>query len=390
MILEIEKLVKSIGRLDWAKYNSQTPLTNLSANLEKSKAEINNAFDAAKAAYITADYGTKLSDKKTQLKHFLKEKGLSPENIGEIAIATQKISSLEEQIKTFQQERVPFQEVYDRKDDILKAYKEAYSAYEVAFKTTASKLQTDLSHLKLDDPRTNISFHFKTDDQFLKNAIADFIKIHNSSKINLRADNIQSVLFGNDSISIADLVFDKSKIVEAVDNSQVADVHTQIIRELVSDSVFVEKLHIRIQQHHYDIKNIQVQTKLGEKLLQNTSFGERCGIVIAIALVAGTNPIVIDQPEDNLDGKYVSEVLVPLIRNQKQKRQIILVTRDANIAIGGDSELILILDKEDQGSVLLPASVENKTMRPKYIWILDGGEFAFKTREAKYCINKAI
>ena len=112
-------------------------------------------------------------------------------------------------------------------------------------------------------------------------------------------------------------------------------------------------------KHYFDNKNIQVQTKLGEKLLQNTSFGERCGIVIAITLVAGTNPIVIDQPEDNLDGKYISEVLVPLIRGQKQKRQIILITRDANIAIGADSELILILDKEERGSVLLPATIEN-------------------------------
>ena len=159
--------------------------------------------------------------------------------------------------------------------------------------------------------------------------------------------------------------------------------HTQIIMELIGDSAFVEKLYLRMQQSHFNI-NIRIQTKLGEKLLQNTSFGERCGIVIAIALVAGTNPIVIDQPEDNLDGKYISRVLVPLIRAQKQKRQIILITRDANITIGGHSELILILDKEDKGSVLLPSTIENNTIRPKYIWILDGGEIAFQKREQKY------
>jgi DNA repair protein SbcC/Rad50 len=144
-----------------------------------------------------------------------------------------------------------------------------------------------------------------------------------------------------------------------------------------------------MQKYHYDIQNIQVQTKLGEKLLQNTSFGERCGIVIAIVLVAGTNPIVIDQPEDNLDGKYVSKVLVPLIRGQKQKRQIILVTRDANIAIGGDSELILMLDKEGQDTKLLPATIENISMRPNYVWILDGGRRAFQKREEKYSFAKS-
>ena len=45
---------------------------------------------------------------------------------------------------------------------------------------------------------------------------------------------------------------------------------------------------------------------------------------MAIVLVAGTNPIVIDQPEDNLDGKYISKVLVPLIRAQKQNVKLYL------------------------------------------------------------------
>ena len=141
-------------------------------------------------------------------------------------------------------------------------------------------------------------------------------------------------------------------------------------------------------RYHYDIANIQVQAKLGEKLLQSTSFGERCGIVIVIILVAGTNPIVIDQPEDNLDGKFISNVLVPLIREQKKNRQIVLVTRDANLVIGSDSELIHILECDGNGKTsIFPATIENKKVRPKYIWILDGGEQAFKNREKKYSLN---
>jgi energy-coupling factor transporter ATP-binding protein EcfA2 len=388
--LEISTLIKSVSRLDWTKYDGQSVLTSLSAELEKKKTEIQASFETATKKHAVADYTTKLNDKKTQLKNFLKEKGLSPENIGEIATATQQIADLDEQIKILQQERIPHQETYDRKENTLQAHKEAYFSYKEVFESVANKLQSDLGNLKFDDEKANISFQFKINDQLLKDTIADFVKSCNTSKISLRADSIQSVLFGNDNIPLSDIISNQSKIVEAVNSSEVADAHTQIIRELIGDTTFVEKLHLRMQHYHFNIKNIQVQTKLGEKLLQNTSFGERCGIVIAIVLVAGTNPIVIDQPEDNLDGKYISKVLVPLIRAQKQKRQIILVTRDANIVIGGDSELILILDKEDWGSVLLPATIENKVVRPKYIWILDGGEIAFKAREAKYCIHKAM
>jgi len=383
--LEISTLIKSVSRLDWTKYEGQSVLISLSTELEKKKIELQATFETATKKYADANYTTKLTDKKTQLKIFLKEKGLSPENIGEIATATQQIAELDEQIKILQQERIPHKETYDHKENTLQTHRTTYSSYKEVFESVAKKLQSDLGNLKFDDEEANISFQFKTNDQLLKDTIVDFVKGYNTSKINLRADSIQSVLFGNESIPLSDIISNQSKIGEVVNSSEVADVHTQIIRELIGDPSFVEKIHLRMQQCYFNIKNIQVQTKLGEKLLQNTSFGERCGIVIAIVLVAGTNPIVIDQPEDNLDGKYISKVLVPLIRAQKQKRQIILVTRDANIVIGSDSELILILDKEALGSVLLPATIENKVFRPKYIWILDGGEIAFKAREAKYC-----
>jgi ABC-type enterochelin transport system ATPase subunit len=388
--LEISALIKSVGRLDWSKYEGQSVLTSLSADLQKRRGELQVFFDKAKKTYDDADYSTKLNDKKAQLKKFLKDKGLSPENIGEVAAATSQIADLEEEIKRLHQERICHQEAYDRKDVVLETYKVAYASYKKEFEAVSDKLQSSLDNLKFDDQQTNISFQLKTNDQLLKGLIAEFVKSNNPSRVSLRSDFIQNVIFGSTgSTGLYDMVLEKAKIVEIVNNSAVADVHTQIIQDLVNNPIFVEKLHLRIQRYHFDIGNIQIQTKLGEKLLQNTSFGERCGIVIAIVLVAGTNPIIIDQPEDNLDGKYVSMVLVPLIRGQKLKRQIVLVTRDANIAIGGDSELILILDKEEQGTALLPATIENRIARPKYIWILDGGERAFQKREEKYSIRKA-
>lgn len=388
IILEITTLIKSIGRLDWSKYGGQTALGNFSTGLQKGKDEIQTSFDNAKSKHEEANYTTKLNDKKVQLKKFLKDKGLSPESIGEVATATQQVANLEEEIKVLQQEKIPHQETYEQKEATLLAYKNAHSSYKVRFESVTNQLQEGLDNLKFDEYQGGISFHLRTNSELLKDEVADFIKSNNSSKVVLRANDIKSVIFNNESISLDDLIGDPSKIMEAVNSSKSADVHTQVIQELVNDPIFVEKLHLRMKKYHFDTKNIQVQTKLGEKLLQNTSFGERCGIVMAIALVAGTNPIIIDQPEDNLDGKYISNVIVPLIRSQKQRRQIILVTRDANIVIGGDSELILILDKEESGTALLPTTIENKGIRSKYIWILDGGELAFQKREEKYSLQK--
>lgn len=386
---EITKLIKNINRLDWSKYDGQSILNSLVTELENKKGEINTFFEGEKEKYEEEDYTKKLNDKTVELKQLLKKKGLSPENIIEVSTAAKHIADLENQINTLKNEQVPYQEIVENEDDLFNVYKDMYGAYRQRYEEVISILQKNLSNLKFDEQDAKIYFNLKTNIQLMKDEVSEFIKESNHSKVTLRSDIIQNILFGsNGDEQLKNMISDSSKIIEAINNSEAADVHTEILQDMISDPIFVKKLHLRIKQHYYDIRNIQVQTKLGEKLLQNTSFGERCGIVIAIALVAGTNPIIIDQPEDNLDGRYISNVLVPLIRQQKQTRQIIMVTRDANIAIGGDSELMVILDKEPHNTVFMPAAIENKSLRLNYIWILDGGERAFQKREEKYSLQR--
>lgn len=385
---DVAKLTKTIAALDWNKYDAQGALDSLSAEVERKRAEIEQAFSAAKTKHDEAGYERQANDKLAELRKFLTEKGLSPENIGEVAAASQKIADLDEQIKALHKEKVPYEDTYTRRDTILAEQQKAYNSYKKSYEAVANLLQTGLSKLKFDEQEGNISFRFQVNEEALKDWVVEFVKENNSSEVTLRSDFIQNVVFGGGHSDISKLVADRSGIVEAVNASTMADAHTQILQELIGDDTLVEKFFLRIQRRYCDIENIQVQTRLGDKSLQSTSFGERCGIVIAIVLVAGTNPIVIDQPEDNLDGKYISKVLVPLLREQKQHRQIILVTRDANIVIGADSELLVILTKEAGGTAMLPATIEEKARRAEYIWILDGGERAFQKREEKYSITK--
>jgi energy-coupling factor transporter ATP-binding protein EcfA2 len=208
------------------------------------------------------------------------------------------------------------------------------------------------------------------------------VKENSSNEVTLQSDEIRKIIF--EDVNLIEYITNKDKIREHINECQKAITHKKILEELLNNESFLERLHLRIIKGHFDISNIQVRTTLGDKALKNTSFGERCGIVIAIILVAGTNPIIIDQPEDNLDGKFISNVLVPLIRQQKQNRQIVLVTRDANIAVGSDAELINILEDNSGHNELIPSSIENTVLREKYVWILDGGVEAFQKRERKY------
>ena len=280
--------------------------------------------------------------------------------------------------------RNPYAETYKERSISIESYKLVYNAYKGRFSEVNTILAKRLAGLSISNK--DIIFELKIDDTYLKDKIVDFIKndiLHDHT--NLQTDKFEKILFNK--IDIERYIEDKENIRSQVNKYKGAETHKQILQEVVNDDALLEKIHLRILEHHYDINNIQVQTKLGGKLLKNTSFGERCGIVIAIVLVAGTNPILIDQPEDHLDGKFISDVLVPLLRKQKNNRQIILITRDANIVVGGDAELIHILEGNDQRTEIIPSSIENIDNRKKYIWILDGGTEAFSKREQKYSLE---
>lgn len=98
--------------------------------------------------------------------------------------------------------------------------------------------------------------------------------------------------------------------------------------------------------------------------------------------------LMIDQIEDNIDNKYISENLVSIIRKLKNKMQIILVTHNPSIAIYGDAENIIIC--ENNGSIITykQGGLENEEIRHEACEILDGGDIAFRNRMQKYNIEK--
>lgn len=380
LIEDIEELEENIKSLEWDRGQGEDLLMGFQESLSKHKDELSAQFTTAKSKYDKNNYPDALKVKKQELKKYLEDKGLPPENIEELTDASEQINNLENQVAVLEEEKRPHEDIFSERATIQSEYEEAYKAYRERFFEVGTDLEEKLANLS-----KGITFEQRINMRPLKGSAADFVKENVSKGIKIKEDEIQNVLF--EVKDIAEHVADKNSIRKVVNNSQKAAHHKKVLQELVNDDIFLNHLHLRIIKSYFDIHNIQVQTKLGEKLLQNTSFGERCGIVITIALLVGTNPIVIDQPEDNLDGKFISTILVPLIRKQKVNRQIILVTRDANIAIGSDAELMLILEENGSKVQLISSSIENTEHREKYIWVLDGGKEAFQKREQKYSIT---
>jgi energy-coupling factor transporter ATP-binding protein EcfA2 len=130
---------------------------------------------------------------------------------------------------------------------------------------------------------------------------------------------------------------------------------------------------------------IVVRTKGGAaKLIPVTqlSDGQKHTILLTIALLAESSiPLVIDQPEDDLDNAFIFSSVVHTLRDIKERRQVILVTHNANIAVLGDAELIFPMRRDgDRGVMFDFGSIDKTETKGAAQKILEGGKAAFLRR----------
>lgn len=127
--------------------------------------------------------------------------------------------------------------------------------------------------------------------------------------------------------------------------------------------------------------------------IEQLSPGTR-GIVLLLLYLAvdqqDARPLIIDQPEENLDPNSVFEELVPHFREARKRRQVIIVTHNANLVVNTDADQVIVARSERGVTSALPTlsyesgSLENSTIRRRVCQILEGGERAFLERERRY------
>ena len=125
--------------------------------------------------------------------------------------------------------------------------------------------------------------------------------------------------------------------------------------------------------------------------LKQLSKGQKATAVLLLLLLESDAPLVIDQPEDDLDNRFITEGVVPRIREEKRRRQFVFSTHNANIPVLGDAELILGLHASGEASggraFISPehmGSIDSPSVRALVEEVLEGGKTAFETRRRKY------
>src|SRR3990167_6318767 len=142
----------------------------------------------------------------------------------------------------------------------------------------------------------------------------------------------------------------------------------------------------------YGLEYLKVQYTImfnGKSLNDNEfSPGEKGALLLIFYLLIDKNkmPLVMDQPEENLDNESVYVLLVPYIKKAKQRRQILVVTHNPNLAVVCDAEQIICasMNKKTDEIRYTAGSIENPEMNKKVSDVLEGTLPAFDIRDEKY------
>ena len=111
------------------------------------------------------------------------------------------------------------------------------------------------------------------------------------------------------------------------------------------------------------------------------SAGQRSAAMLAFLLAHGDEPLVLDQPEDDLDNQLIYSLVVRQMRENKLRRQIIVVTHNPNIVVNGDAEMLHVLDfVSGQCAVVESGSLQSAEMREQVCRVMEGGRVALKQR----------
>jgi len=159
------------------------------------------------------------------------------------------------------------------------------------------------------------------------------------------------------------------------------------LAEILKNNKTVESLYDFLYAFEY--LDARYVLKLGEKELKQLSPGERGALLIVFYLLIDLDavPLIIDQPEHNLDNETLTRLLVPAIKKAKKRRQIIIITHNPILAVVCNADQVIAASLDIKGNYKLEymtGSIENPATNKRIVDVLEGTMSSFDNRQRKY------
>jgi energy-coupling factor transporter ATP-binding protein EcfA2 len=129
--------------------------------------------------------------------------------------------------------------------------------------------------------------------------------------------------------------------------------------------------------------NVSSAGKPNFKDASDLSRGQKCTALLPILLARRDSPLIIDQPEDNLDNHFIFETVVNAVQRLKRRRQMIFITHNANIPVLAEADLVLVMNSDGRVGVVEKSGTVD-ACREQIIDLLEGGREAFELRSKRY------
>jgi hypothetical protein len=179
-------------------------------------------------------------------------------------------------------------------------------------------------------------------------------------------------------------------LLTAIEDADVSRVATLLNRDL--GQITRVLTFLRDHPDLYDLEADLVEDSLDitmfdqgiPKAVEELSEGQRATALLPLILRGASCPLIIDQPEDDLDNSFIFEMLVKNIINLKQQRQLIFVTHNANIPVLGDADNLIVMHMETPVKAAHPRVGTLEDRKEDVLLILEGGKEAFEMRETRY------
>ncbi|RVZ95878.1 ATPase [Helicobacter pylori] len=323
-----------------------------------------------------------------EIEEFLKEKGVSDENIGDIKNANdhlanekmnivdlgREIKEIANKIENFSYEDMD-ENIEEFKNQINKELNKINSAFEEISK----------NHKEVKP----ITIEYRLSEDVFEGVFEDFDKLVDKGfNIQRHQSKIKEYLKGIELKDVIDMQHAEfiKELDSRIDNKKAAFYETMM--DVFDREIYFQIYQLLILKHLKNVEKYKIfEVRYDKRALDETSFGQKCTAVLVILLSLGNNPIIIDEPEAHLDSALIAKYLVTLIKERKQERQIIFATHNANFVLNADAELIIQLKNENNKIFVRSFMIESDEYKEDLLK-LEGGEKAFKDRERKYGITK--
>lgn len=135
-----------------------------------------------------------------------------------------------------------------------------------------------------------------------------------------------------------------------------------------------------------DVVRVQFAVETNQyRELEALAHGQKCTVVLMIALAEGEVPLLVDQPEDALHAPWIEEYIVARLRGDRGMRQSLFATRSANVLVSSDAEQVLAMESDaGRGWVRQSGNIDRFDTRDLVVYHVEGGDKAFTRRRRKY------